>query len=289
MGIAQHFVKKKIGYSWLTRKSTSEETTDLAQAAVQKLFQKHEGLKKDVECMALVTQNPDGHGLPHSSAILHYKLGLPQSCAVFDISLGCSGYVQGLAIARAFMESQGFRTGLLVTSDPYSKIIDPDDRDTALIFGDGATATWLSDIPVWHLGCTDFGIVSAKHQALYVENGKLTMKGREIFNFAAAHIPQSIETVLEKARLSINDVDLFLLHPGSRFIVETLEKRLGLIGKTPFVSEEYGNTVSSSLPMIMADVDLEDSDRILLCGFGVGLSWATCILEKSNLHRCMNL
>ena len=273
------FISKKIGSLRLTRKSDSEDTTDLALVAVEKIFQKHETLKSAVQCMVFVTQNPDGHGLPHSSAILHQKLDLPHSCAVFDISLGCSGYVQSLAVAKGFMEDQGFSNGLLVTSDPYSKVINPDDRDTTLLFGDGATATWLSDTPIWNLVCSDFGILSAKHKALYVDKGKLTMKGRDIFNFAATYIPLSVERVLKKAELTMDEIDVVLLHQGSRFIVETLAKRLGSEGKTPFASTNYGNTISSSLPMLLAEIDDDNLERILLSGFGVGLSWATCILE----------
>jgi 3-oxoacyl-[acyl-carrier-protein] synthase III len=277
--VEPNFIQNKIGNIRLTRKSESEDTTDIAKFAVENLFQKHETLKNNVQCLVIVTQNPDGHGLPHSSAILHDKLDLPQSCAVFDISLGCSGYVQGIMVAKGFMESQGLCNGLLVTSDPYSKIIDPEDRDTALLFGDGATATWLSNEPTWNLVSSDFGIVSNKHQALSVMDGKLKMKGRDIYNFAATYVPQSVEKVLDRAGFTIEQIDLVLLHQGSRFIVETLAKRLCSEGKTPFASTYYGNTISSSLPIMLAELDMGAFERVILSGFGVGLAWATCILE----------
>lgn len=276
------FIQQKIGMLRLTRMSAQEETTDLAYSAAVSLFDLH-GLKPEqVECLVVVTQNPDAGGLPHSSAKLHCKLGLPSSCAVFDISLGCSGFVHGLEVAKSFMESQKIRDGILVTCDPYSKIIDLDDRDTALLFGDGATATWLGEAPLWRIGPSDFGILSDQHNVLEVgSKGKLAMNGRAVFNFAATRVPLSVKRVLSKAGLEMADIDLVLLHQGSRYIVETLAKRLGAEGKTPFVAGLYGNTVSSSIPMLLAENVPATAKRLMLSGFGVGLAWATCILEKS--------
>ena len=278
--VSEDFIKNKIGNITLAKKSPKEKTTDIAKFAAQDLFQKHESLKDRVECLILVTQNPDDSGLPHSSAILHHKLNLSEHCAVFDISLGCSGYVHGLAIAKGFMESQGFNDGLLITADPYSEVIDNDDRDTALLFGDGATATWLSSSPIWEIGLCDFGTKSDLNKALTVVDGRLNMKGREVFNFAATHVPMSVERLLLKSKLTIKDIDIVLLHQGSRFIVETLSKRIGSEGKTPFASTNYGNTVSSSIPMMLVDCNLNDVNTILISGFGVGLSWATSILKR---------
>jgi len=279
-GVEKDFINNKIGSIKLSRMKECEDTTDIAQYAVENLFQSNDSLRSKIQCLIVVTQNPDNGGLPHSSAILHKKLELEKNCAVFDLSLGCSGYVQGLSIAKAFMESQGFKNGILVTADPYSKIIDANDRDTALLFGDAATATWLGENPLWSIKNCDFGIVSDKYEALQVSNSKLVMKGREVFNFAAFYVPKSIQKVLNDSGLKIEDIDMVLLHQGSRFIVETLARRLGTEGRTPFSSKNYGNTISSSIPMMLAELNLHTSRRILLSGFGVGLSWATCILEK---------
>jgi 3-oxoacyl-[acyl-carrier-protein] synthase III len=266
----------------LRRKDKNEETSDLAEAAVRPLFD-HHGLKPDtVDCLVVVTQNPDGAGLPHTSAILHHKLGLNPACTVFDISLGCSGYVQGLSVTRSLMEGQGLQNGLLVTADPYSKIIDAADRDTSMIFGDGATATWLNRTPTWRVGVCDCGIDSAEHAALRVDDtGHLTMKGRSVFNFAATQVPKSISRVLAAAGMTIDDIDLVLLHQGSKFIVDAIAQRIGAEGKAPFAAAGYGNTVSSSIPMMLADDVPESAKRVILSGFGVGLAWATCLLERS--------
>jgi 3-oxoacyl-[acyl-carrier-protein] synthase III len=280
--VSNDFISNKIGMLSLARLSKEQDTTDLAQSATIPLFDKF-GLKvEQVECLVFVTQNPDKRGLPHSSAILHNKLDLPSSCAVFDISLGCSGFVQGLSITKSFMESQGFSNGILVTADPYSKIINPEDRDTAMLFGDGATASWLSDTPIWEIGAFDFGIDSNQRNALTVDtNNCLTMNGRAVFNFAVKQVPPSIDRVLGKASLTMDQIDMVLLHQGSKYIVETLARRLGAFEKAPFLAVDYGNTVSSSIPMLLAEQVPESAKRILLSGFGVGLAWATCILEKA--------
>ena len=280
--VNEDFLVNKVGMLKLRRMGKEQDCTDLGVAAVLPLFEKHGLLPEDVECLVVVSQNPDGYGLPHSSAILHQKLGLEESCVVFDVSLGCTGFVQGLSIAKSFMEGQGFSNGLLVTADPYSKIIDEADRDTAMLFGDGATATWLSDTPQWQVGPFDFGTRSRDYKALHVKaDGFLEMNGRAVFNFAASQVPLSVKRLLTKAGVDITEVDMFLLHQGSRYIVETIAARLGVPERTPFVAADYGNTVSSSVPMLLAEHVAEDAERLLLSGFGVGLAWASCLLERS--------
>jgi 3-oxoacyl-[acyl-carrier-protein] synthase-3 len=281
----EDFIRNKIGMLTLSRKADAEQTSDLAVSAVLKLQAEHGVDVSQAQCLVLVTQNPDGHGLPHTSAVVHHRLNLPAACAVFDISLGCSGYVQALSVVKAFMQSQHMRHGLLVTADPYSKIINPSDRDTAMLFGDGASATWLSDEAHWHIGAADFGIQSQQHDALQTRaDGHLVMNGRAVFTFAATQVPASVKRVLEKAQLGMDDMDQVFLHQGSRYIVETLAKRIGSEGKTPFAATAYGNTVSSSVPMLLAQHLKPEWHKVLLCGFGVGLSWATCLLEKKNDH-----
>ena len=160
-GFPPDFLDSKIGVQTTSKKAADEETSDLAVKAVRNLADKlGDGFDlAAIQCLVLVTQNPDGGGLPHTSAIVHKKLGLPPRCFAFDISLGCSGFVAGLAAITGFMQMTGLTRGLLVTADPYSKIIDPEDRNTVLLFGDGAAATLISDAPVWAIGAFDCGTV----------------------------------------------------------------------------------------------------------------------------------
>jgi len=274
-------LENKIGVKQVARKENHEETSDLALAAVQKLFNISTINPEEIECLILITQNPDGYGLPHTSAILHQKAGLPPSCAAFDVSLGCSGFVYGLSVVSAFMEANGMTRGLLVTADPYSKIVDESDRNTSLLFGDGATATLMTDEPIWSIGKMDFTTQGDLKNALEVTSErKLFMNGRAVFNFCAQGVPKSIQRTLDKNNLTLDEIDMLALHQGSKFIVDTIGRRLGVAEKTPFLASDYGNTVSSSIPIILADNVPKTAKYVLISGFGVGLSCATTVLQR---------
>lgn len=282
-GFPANFLESKIGVFRTSRKAEDEETSDLAFKAVQALQAKL-GAGFDlqaVDCLVLVTQNPDGQGLPHTSAILHGKLGLSPRCFAFDISLGCSGFVAGLAAITGFMQVAGLKTGLLVTADPYSKIVDSEDRNTVLLFGDGAAATLIGENPVWQIGAFDCGTIGSQCSALMVdETGKLSMNGRAVFDFSATQVPPSVARTLEANGLAIGDIDLAILHPGSKYIVDTVAKRIGT-DKVARGVETYGNTVSSSIPLLLENVAATEARTVLVSGFGVGLGWATTILRRT--------
>ena len=282
--LSEDSLLKKIGFTSLRIKNSREDTSDMGVKAYLDLQAKADFHNEDIDCVILCTQNPDGYGLPHTSAIVHEKLGLKQDCAVFDISLGCSGYVYGLSIAKGFMMVNGFNKGVFITADPYSKIIDEDDKNTALLFGDAATATLLTQNKhnTWRIGQFVFGSEGKNHQAIQVNKKRvLYMNGREVFNFAAKIIPGHIQQTLQKNNVSIEEIDQFIVHQGSKYIVKTIQEKLGIAEeKMPFLANHYGNTVSSSIPLILKDLD-HKHEKILICGFGVGLSWASCILEHS--------
>jgi 3-oxoacyl-[acyl-carrier-protein] synthase III len=276
------FVDEKTGFEKVARKGEGEETSDLAVSAIRGLLRDDPKLLDKVELLIVVTQNPDGHGLPHCSAIVHGKLDLPESVAAFDISLGCSGWVYALSIAKSFMEANNLTHGLVVTADPYSKVLDPGDRNTASLFGDAAAATWLtSEGPLWDVTEFVFGTKGLLHDQLEVDGeGILRMNGRGVFNFSATVVPKVVTDILAKSGRTLDDVDVVLLHQGSRFIVDTIGQRLHAQDRTPFVASNLGNTVSSTIPIAIAGGALRASQTAVACGFGVGLSWAAAILEK---------
>lgn len=282
--IDDSFLCEKIGMLHLAVKAEHEETSDLCCKAFIDLQLKVNIQPEEVDCIVVCTQNPDGIGLPHTSAIVHAKLGLLDSCAAFDISLGCSGFVYGLSVIQSFMEANGFSKGILFTADPYSKIVDPQDKNTSLLFGDGATATLISSTPIWRTGKFLFGSHGKEHVAIEVEQstGNLNMNGRSVFSFSATVVPKNITAMLTANNLTIGDVDYFALHQGSRYIVDTLRKKLEVEdAMAPFVASDYGNTVSSSIPLVLSEVDTK-FNRIVIAGFGVGLSWASTVLFKVN-------
>ena len=279
-----NFITEKVGFTSLLRKSSEEDTSDLCVKAFEALLTKKPDInREDIDCLIVVTQNPDGAGLPHTSAIVQHKLGLSENVAAFDISLGCSGFVYALDVIRSLMIAQGMRHGLLFTSDPYSKIIDPLDYNTELLFGDAAAVTYITENPVF---------ISRK--STYCTNGKLShsikvdestellsMRGNNVFKFAVSKVPPQIERCLDINGLNKNEVDLYLLHQGSKYIIDNLVPLLGVDkNKVPFLAAETGNTVSSSIPLMLENYMDTYEKTILISGFGVGLSWATSILVR---------
>jgi 3-oxoacyl-[acyl-carrier-protein] synthase III len=281
--LSEDFLTTKTGFTSVARKNDEETASSMAEKAVLSLFERDYSLKSRVKCLIFVTQNPDGYGLPHASAILHQKLDLPTDVAAFDISLGCSGWVYGLCIATSFMEANGLDDGLLITADPYSGILDPDDRNTQLLFGDAACATVLSrSAKGWSPGIYRFGTDGKGANALAVDNNRiLSMNGRAVFNFSAKTAPDCIRDTVQANALTLDDIDKFVVHQGSRYIVDTIGKRLEQEDKTPFFSPEIGNSVSSTIPLVLASGACDDCRRIIVCGFGVGLSWASTVLTKT--------
>lgn len=282
-GITHDFIMEKIGIASVARKKPLEKASDLCVLAYKDLAERtKEPVLDDIDFLCVCTQNGD-YQLPHTSAIVQAKLEAPKNCAAFDISLGCSGYVYSLHIAKSFMESCGFKKGLLFTSDPYSDIIDPNDKNTDLLFGDGATATLLTDNPVFDVKNGVFETDGSRFDHLIKRNNKLlVMNGRGIFEFAMKNVPIIVERCLGTNGLKKGDIDLFLLHQASKYIVDNLCRRMKLEPeKIPFVIKDYGNTISSSIPMMLRDY-LQDTTKqnILICGFGVGLSIASSIVRR---------
>ena len=280
--VDEAFLRGKSGMVRLAIRAPSEETSDLCRKAFDDLQGKVKVRKEDIDCIVVCTQNPDAKGLPHTSAALHAILELRDSCAAFDISLGCSGFVYGLSAIQGFMQANGLAKGILFTADPYSKIIDQQDKTTSLLFGDGAAATLVSDAPIWRTGKFLFGSRGQDRDAIRIDSGtgKLVLNGRAVFNFSATVVPENIKAMLASNDLAVDQIDCFLLHQGSRTIVETIRKRLGVPEhKAPFVAGDYGNTVSSSIPIMLNSVDRE-LKRVVIAGFGVGLSWASSVLYR---------
>jgi len=280
------FLDSKVGTRTVSRRAITEETSDLCTKAAERLAGWTE-VRDSVDCLIVCTQNGDGERIPQTSAIVHNKLRLRTECAAFDLGMGCSGYVYGLSCLESFMFSNGLRCGLLLTGDPYSKIVDPTDRNTTLLFGDAATATLAVNSRshgAWAVRGVKFATDGSSSSAIHVQRGRLQMDGRAVFNFCLRAVPQQINVLLATSNLTLEDIDKVVLHQGSRFIVENLAKALGCSQeKVPFDVGDYGNCVSSSIPLVLQrELHNTANRRILISGFGVGLSWASMILERDD-------
>lgn len=282
-------LESKIGVLKTARKSTGEETSDMCVKAYADLAAKLGDAvdAASLDLVVVVTQHPDGHGLPHTSAIVHGKLGLPTRCFALDISLGCSGYVAALATVKGYLMATGKRRALLFTADPYSKSLSEDDKNTSMIFGDAATVSLIEPGESWVIGAFDHGTDGSAQAALARdEQGVLRMNGRAVFNFCALNVPKSVAATLDANGLSRDEIDAYVLHPGSKYIVDTIASRAKLPTTPELHCVDYGNTISSSIPMVLADLDPRQTRNVFISGFGVGLGWASCILRpgKDQAH-----
>ncbi len=279
-GIDDHFIEEKIGIKQVAVKGSDEDTSDLCIKAFDDLCDKNDVDRREIEALVVVTQNPD-RNIPHVSAMVHGTLNLPSQCACFDVSLGCSGFVYTLSIFQAFMEANGMKKGLLFTADPYSKVIDPKDKNTSLLFGDAAAVTLISDSPRMVSGKFTFGTLGTEHEKLICNDGVLFMNGRAVFNFAAKTVPGDIQLMANKNDVNLEGIDKFLFHQGSKIIVETIADKLNIPReKVPYLVYDYGNTVSSTIPILLAGELNGGANTVAICGFGVGLSWASGLLKR---------
>jgi 3-oxoacyl-[acyl-carrier-protein] synthase-3 len=293
-GVDLTFLDTKIGVRTRRVADPSESTSDLCQKAVDAMAESHPKFDpKSLDLLIVCTQNGD-YRFPHTSAILQYRIGAPTSCMAFDINLGCSGFVYGLKLVADLVAAGTATDALFLTCDPYTRVVDPQDRNTALLFADAASAAWLTSESIPSiLGC-DFGTDGSGHEALILpaggtaagikaEGNHFKMDGREVYQFVVQSIPASVGRCLDSAELSAEDVDFYVFHQGSGHILTSLQRQLRIPDeKLVRELEDLGNTVSSTIPIALARladrVDLRGKN-ILISGFGVGLSWGTAVVR----------
>lgn len=283
-------LERKTGVS--TRHVVAPGTTavDLAARACEALLET--GITaSSIGGLILITQSPD-YFLPTSACILQERLGLPTTCAAFDVNLGCSGFVYGLSIAGAMIESAGCDNVLLVCADTYTRYIATDDRSCRPIFSDGAAATLLSRSGRACLGPFVFGTDGSGAGNLIVAEGasrrpgqaRIAMDGAKVFMFTMARVPECVERLLERAGTTLEEIDLFIFHQASQVVLDNVARRLGLAPSRMYSNlARVGNLVSASIPVALKDAEdagvLRDGYRVALVGFGVGYSWAGCVLR----------
>lgn len=295
---------------------TSESAGDLALSAAEKLFATHDLDRHATDFILLCTQNPD-YQMPHTSARLQDALGLSKHVGTLDIGLGCSGYVYSLAVAKALIEAGLAKNILLLTSSVYTKYINLRDKSTRPLFGDGATATWLEAVDESQpsLDAFVFGSDGSRYDKLiipvggsknppretpevfaeddnhnYRSNYEVFMDGMAITYFTLREIPKLVDDVLTAAKLTRADLDYCIFHQANKFMMTYLRDKANL-NDVPFHNDisTTGNIVSGSVPLAIEQVveshGAADLKRVMLAGFGVGLSWAGCIADLSGIIK----
>lgn len=279
---------EKTGIKFRHIAENNENSSDMATFAAKRLLSKTNFEKEKIDMLFLITQTQD-QCLPSTSCQIHQNLGLSKNCGTFDINQGCSGYIYGLSIAKSLINSGDVKNVLLLTSDTYTKLINPKDSSVATLFGDGATATLIvpDDNASESIGPCLFGTDGSKKDFLFCDNlglkktideqKYLFMNGPGILNFTLSKLPQELNNYLIQNKLKVDEFDLVVFHQANKFILKNLYKKIGVVDKGIISLKNTGNTVSSSIPMVLEDIILENSKtkrKILLAGFGVGLSWA---------------
>ena len=287
-------LEKKVGIKQRHIAGPNETSLDLATKAAIKVLEKED--KNLIDFVLFCTQSPD-YLLPTSACLLQSRLGLKTNIGALDFNLGCSGYVYGLALAKGLINSGVCKNILLVTGETYSKFIAEDDISNRSIFGDAGTATIVTYSDEDQLGEFIFGTdgigaenlivngLSARNSYILkdVDRPTLYMNGPEIFNFTIETIPPLIQQVLSKNKLQLSGIDYFILHQANKYILEFLISDMGLdISKCHIDMINYGNTVSNTIPIALKDAfeqrKIQEGDKVLLAGFGVGYSWCSTII-----------
>lgn len=286
----------------------NEKISDMAVKASERLFLESPEIdKNNIDFVLVCTQSPD-YILPSTACLIQARLGLSTKCGAFDFNLGCSGYEYGLAVAKGFIESGIAQNILFITSEAYNKHLHPRDKGNRTIFGDAASATIISTSGFAEIGDFILGTDGTGAENLIVKTGGMAypnkaedlvfdedgnprssdylhMNGGEIFSFTLLTVPKMVKQTLEKNNISKDDINLFVFHQANMFMLNHLRKKLKIDEGRFFLNmENIGNTVSSTVPIALADAKTQGKlkGNILIAGFGVGLSWGGVVLKTNS-------
>lgn len=280
------------------RISTVENTSDLAINVGKALIKSSNIEPEDIDIIIVATITPD-HLTPSTACIVQGAIGAKNALA-FDINVACSGFVYALSVADKFLKSGLYKTALVVGAETLSKIVDWSDRGTCVLFGDGSGGALLvasedensiiaedlkADGTCWQaitggsIGINNAFIKDKKENPFYLQ-----MNGRDVFKFATKTVPKSVQQVLDKSNLSLDDIKYIVPHQANLRIVEVVAKKLEVdLDKFYLNLQDYGNTSAASIPIALAEMSkkgiLKKDDKIIITGFGGGLTWASMLIK----------
>jgi 3-oxoacyl-[acyl-carrier-protein] synthase-3 len=285
--------------------------SDLCVEAAKKLLTELSWKPSEISVLVFITQTPD-YLIPNTASQLQHKLNLPKTCIAFDANLGCSGYVYGLSIISSLMQNMPGAKGLLLVGDISTATISMKDKSTAPLFSDAGSATALEykagekihfnlqtdgkeydDIIIPDGG---FRNPFSPKSLDYREYGKgisrndlqMNLDGVKIFNFALREVAVNINTLLTEKSLDKAVIDYFVFHQANLLMLESIRKKLQVeAGRVPYSLYDYGNTSSATIPVTLV-TKLHDSLtanrlKLILAGFGVGLSWGSAYIETEKI------
>ena len=300
-------VYNKVGVQERHIAGPDETAGDMAEKAALKLFAEYGISPPEIDFVLFCTQSPD-HFLPSTACILQHKLGIPTSAGAYDYDLGCSGCIYGMATAKGLIAAGLATNVLLLTAETYTKYLHPQDKSNRSIFGDGAAACLISkekgfaEIGDFVFGTDGSGAENLilksfgarQHSASGLESvdddghvrrdDYLYMNGSAIFNFTLETVPAMMSDLLQKSGLEKTDIDYYIFHQANKYMLNTIRKVCGIDKDKFYINLEHtGNTVSPTILIGLKDcLDngiLTSGMKVMVCGFGVGLSYASTILE----------
>lgn len=285
-----------------------ETAFNLAARACDKLFLDGRHDKSEIDAVIFCTQSPD-YIMPSNAFLLHEYLDLDENVLAFDYNLACSGYVYGLAIARALILAGTATKVLLATGDTYSRYINAGDRSARVLFGDGAAVSLITASET-DAGIRDVMLATSgkNHRKFYIPAGgcrlpkvaeptievdgsgnvrtpnDIHMDGMAVWSFIQSTVPKQIRSLMERNAITVDGIDLFVFHQASKMTLESLTKALRLNEKKVYLNlSQTGNLVSSSLPIALKNAldegRIQPGNMILMSGFGVGLSWGSLLMK----------
>lgn len=303
-------VAAKVGVDSRHLAAPNETAGDMAEKAARKLFEEYDISPKSIDFVMLCTQSPD-YFLPSTACILQDRLGIPTSAGAFDYNLGCSGCVYGMAMAKGLLAAGVAKNVLLLTAETYNKYLHPSDKSNRSIFGDGASACLISTDGFAEIGEFVLGTDGSGYKHLIVETGAsrkkektgvesedddghvrredyLYMDGSAIFNFTLDAVPAMMKSILEKNGMEQNEIDYYVFHQANKFMLNTIRKVCALPKDKFYVDlATTGNTVSSTvligLKKCIVNGLINNGMKVMISGFGVGLSWGGTILNFKNI------
>lgn len=299
-------VAQKVGVNNRHLAADNETACDMAEKAAMKMFVEYGINPSDIDFVLLCTQSPD-YFLPSTACILQHRLGIPISAGAFDYNLGCSGCIYGLAIAKGLVAAGIAKNVLLLTAETYNKYIHVSDKSNRSIFGDGSAACLISTDGFAKIGEFVLGTDGSGANNLIVKTGasrqkKITgnyvedeeghlcyddflyMNGGKIFNFTLEAVPPMVDEILLKNGLDHGQINHYVFHQANKFMLNTIRKVCGLPKDKFYIDlTETGNTVSSTVFIALKDCMVNNvihpGDKVMIAGFGVGLSWGGTILS----------
>ncbi len=277
------------------RIATEDGTSDMAAKAAARAIEHAAILPEEIDLILLATSSPDSC-FPNGACEVQAKLGAVNA-ACYDISAACTGFVFALSTAHAFISAGIYKTALVIGADVLSKLIDWTDRGTCVLFGDGAGAAVVRADETGILGLNMHsngekgGVLTCGSRSngnfllgRKPELGYMTMDGQEVFKFAVKKVPECMNEVLRETGYTTQDIDHFVVHQANFRIIESIAKRLKVdVDKFPANMERYGNTSGASVPILLDELNrkgqLKRGEKMILSGFGAGLTWGAILLE----------